>query len=157
MADDDPLVKQLTRVQSDLNFRRRVRRAIAALVAAVLLAFVLVYLTAIRPARQVADRADKATAENEAQTATRRTADCHALDDVGAAAKEAVRGAMSTLLDPQFTGGTANPDLLKRFIDTFNANGASAVDAAIVQAKARKGYSADCTQIGPPPTTQPGG
>lgn len=134
------------------------RRAIAAVcVLAVLsLGVGIVGIVAGVRGTNAADRAQAQLNENASNTATRRIADCHSLDDVGAAAKEAVRGGLTTLLDPQFTGGAANPDLLQRFIDAFNANGASAVDAAIVQAKARKGYSADCTQIGPPPT-QPGG
>lgn len=72
---------------------------------------------------------------NAAATADRRLADCHSMDDVGAAIKAGV----SVLpADPQ----------VAEFITEYNA----AVDKAIVQAKARKGYSADCKVISAPPS-----
>lgn len=84
------------------------------------------------------DKLKKIIVEQTAQSLDRRIADCKAMDDVGVAIKAGVAVLPD---DPR----------LAEFVTLYNA----AIDAAIVTAKTRKGYSADCSQIGSPP--KPGG
>lgn len=85
-----------------------------------------------------------------------RAAFCGSFDDIGDAAKAGTDGLVGTLTDPAIV---PDPERLRAFAERAQTNADAAVDAAIVKARERNGFSADCTQIGLPPTTttQPGG
>lgn len=137
-GEADPLIETIQllagRVTLAESIIRRLRIVIKVLGALVVAFFVMMIVTGL----VAVDNRRQAHA-SEAETFARRVADCHSLDDVGSAIKAGVSVLPS---DPRVTEFVANYD--------------AAVDAAIVTAKTRKGYSADCAQIGAPPT-QPGG
>lgn len=126
---DGPLVEQMKRLQSDLTFRRKTRRRVA-VIAAVVVFDLLVSFFSVAAFLGVRHQQEQAKTDSLA----RRTADCHAMDDVGTA----IKAGLSVLPDDPRTA---------EFVIAYGA----AVDAAVVTAKARKGYSADCSHIGNPP------
>lgn len=95
--------------------------------------------------------------------AERRTAFCHSLDDIGAAAEAAANGAaegtLKTFFDPAFQSPDRPPTpqaVIDLFVQKLRDNTRSevhgAVAAQIAAVKAKNGFSSDCTKI-----NQPGG
>lgn len=138
--DEGDLVTQLKRVESDLTFRRRTRRRVIAIAIVVAFDLVISFLS-VAAFLGVRHQQDK----DDADVLSRRTADCHSMDDVGSAVKAVKAGLTVLPADPRTS----------EFIAAYNTAVDAAVDAAVITAKTRKGYSADCTQIGTPP--KPGG
>lgn len=148
-AEGDPVLRALHRIEDRLavveSINRRLRRVVIVLVGFVA---VLVAVAVVTGSLVLANR--ERDRLQEAQALERRAADCRSYDDIANAIKQGNLGAIRTILDPQFVGNM-NPAELQPFVDAFAANGAAGVDAAIVAARARKGYSADCSKIGKPP------